>query len=455
MLVRSGMDLGPWLIRRNITVVSTVPTLASLWPTEALDQVRLLIFGGEACPQELVQRVSAQDREVWNTYGPTEATVVSCAAPLQPGEAVSIGLPLSGVGSRGRSIRTEIRLRSGRPGGAWSLVAWGWRVTWTRTKTAPRTRRFQPSDGSELTVPATMYALAEDGLYFVGRVDDQVKIGGRRIELGEVEAAVSGLTGVHSATVVVRETPGGDKILVAYLTLDTPHPDFENIATAQLTDLMPRALIPRLCVLDELPVTTSGKVDKKALPWPLPDTNVQAEGLTPTEDWLAQLWVDVLGTAVTERDADFFALGGTSLAAATLVGRVRDRMPTISVRDLYDHPRLGAFAEHIDTIASTLSPSATRIDAPTPDPSPVSMRTRVAQEAIQVLVMGMQAATRWVPWLLVINAFAAYLGYAWARPVSVPWWLLLLVVLVFLTPTGSASPVGASSAGTHCGYHAG
>ena len=64
------------------------------------------------------------------------------------------------------------------------------------------------------------------------------------------------------------------------------------------------------------------------------------------------------------------------------------------------------------------------------------MRTRVAQEAIQVLVMGMQAATRWVPWLLVINAFAAYLGYAWARPVSVPWWLLLLVVLVFLTPLG-------------------
>ena len=220
-------------------------------------------------------------------------------------------------------------------------------------------------------------------MYFVGRVDDQVKIGGRRIELGEVEAAVSGLTGVHTATVVVRETPGGDKILVAYLTLDTPHPDFENIATAQLADLMPRALIPRLCVLDELPVTTSGKVDKKALPWPLPGANVQAEGLTPTEDWLAQLWVDVLGTAVTERDADFFGLGGTSLAAATLVGRVRERMPTVSVRDLYDHPRLGAFAEHVDAISSTLSPSATRIDAPTPDPSPVSMRTRVAQEAIQ------------------------------------------------------------------------
>ena len=433
-LVRSGMDLGPWLIRRNITVVSTVPTLASLWPAEALDQVRLLIFGGEACPQELVQRVSAQGREVWNTYGPTEATVVSCAAPLQPGEAVSIGLPLPGwdlavVDTHGNPVEVGQtgELVIGGVGLARYLDTDKDRTTYAPLPALGWKRAYRSGDHVRL---------AEDGLYFVGRVDDQVKIGGRRIELGEVEAAISGLTGVHSATVLVRKTPGGDKILVAYLTLDTPHPDFENIATAQLADLMPRALIPRLCVLDELPVTTSGKVDKKALPWPLPGTNVQAEGLTPTEDWLAQLWVDVLGTAVTERDADFFALGGTSLAAATLVGRVRDRMPTVSVRDLYDHPRLGAFAEHIDTIASTLNPSTTRIDAPTPDPSPVSMRTRVAQEAIQVLVMGMQAATRWVPWLLVINAFAAYLGYAWARPVSVPWWLLLLVVLVFLTPLG-------------------
>ena len=433
-LVRSGMDLGPWLIRRNITVVSTVPTLASLWPTEALDQVRLLIFGGEACPQELVQRVSAQDREVWNTYGPTEATVVSCAAPLQPGEAVSIGLPLPGwdlavVDTHGNPVEfgQTGELVIGGVGLARYLDADKDRTTYAPLPALGWKRAYRSGDHVRL---------AEDGLYFVGRVDDQVKIGGRRIELGEVEAAVSGLTGVHSATVVVRETPGGDKILVAYLTLDTPHPDFENIATAQLADLMPRALIPRLCVLDELPVTTSGKVDKKALPWPLPGANVQAEGLTPTEDWLAQLWVDVLGTAVTERDADFFALGGTSLAAATLVGRVRDRMPTVSVRDLYDHPRLGAFAEHIDTIASTLSPSTTRIDASTPDPSPVGMRTRVAQETIQLLVMGMQAATRWVPWLLVINACAAHLGYAWAHPVSVPWWLLLLVVLVFLTPLG-------------------
>jgi non-ribosomal peptide synthetase component F len=72
-LVRSGVDLGPWLIAHGITVVSTVPTLAALWPLESLELVRLLIFGGEACPPELVERMAIDGREVWNTYGPTEA----------------------------------------------------------------------------------------------------------------------------------------------------------------------------------------------------------------------------------------------------------------------------------------------------------------------------------------------------------------------------------------------
>ena len=95
-LVRSGMDLGPWLVTRDVTVVSTVPALASLWPAEALEAVRLLIFGGEACPPELAERLAVDGREVWNTYGPTEATVVACAARLDGAGPISIGLPLPG-----------------------------------------------------------------------------------------------------------------------------------------------------------------------------------------------------------------------------------------------------------------------------------------------------------------------------------------------------------------------
>ena len=93
-LVRSGADLAPWLVANDVTVVSTVPTLVSLWPAQALDAVRLLILGGEACPPEIGDRFATADREVWNTYGPTEATVVACGAQLRPGEPVRIGLPL-------------------------------------------------------------------------------------------------------------------------------------------------------------------------------------------------------------------------------------------------------------------------------------------------------------------------------------------------------------------------
>src|SRR5882757_1534301 len=94
--VRSGADLGPWLVEQEITVVSTVPTLAALWEVAALDEVRLLIFGGEACAPELARRLVADGREVWNTYGPTEATVVACASLLTGAEPVRIGLPLDG-----------------------------------------------------------------------------------------------------------------------------------------------------------------------------------------------------------------------------------------------------------------------------------------------------------------------------------------------------------------------
>ena len=81
---------------RHITAVSTVPTLAGLWPAEALDSVRLLIVGGEACPPELVERLSTAEREMWNTYGLTEATVVASGVQLHPGQPVTIGYPLDG-----------------------------------------------------------------------------------------------------------------------------------------------------------------------------------------------------------------------------------------------------------------------------------------------------------------------------------------------------------------------
>ncbi|MEZ2122727.1 Pls/PosA family non-ribosomal peptide synthetase [Corynebacterium sp. CCM 9203] len=436
MLVRSGMDLGPWLIRRDITVVSTVPTLAGLWPAEALDNIRLLIFGGEACPPELVERLDTGEREIWNTYGPTEATVVACASRMHTGRDVSIGLPLDGwdlvvVDGDGQPVV---------PGEIGELVIGGVGLA----------RYLDPEKDREKYAPLRSVGwprayrsgdhvrLEEDGLYFVGRVDDQVKIGGRRIELGEVEAAVAALPGVRSSAVVVQTTGAESKVLVAYLSCVNPDAGFDTVtATKRLAEAMPAALVPRLCVLDELPVRTSGKVDKAALPWPLPGAVTDTSSMSPTEAWLAELWVDVLGSAVSDPDADFFALGGTSLAAATLVGRIRERFPTMSVRELYDHPRLGALAQCLDARPDAPSGVVQRRRV-----RGVQTRTRVLQHLIQVPVMTLQAA-QWVAWLLVANNLAAAAGTWWAVPA--PWWLVVLMLAIFVTPAGRL-PLGALAA---------
>ncbi|MFP7366246.1 Pls/PosA family non-ribosomal peptide synthetase [Corynebacterium callunae] len=437
-LVRSGMDLGPWLIRRDISVVSTVPTLAGLWPAEALSQVRLLIVGGEACSQELVERLSTPDREVWNTYGPTEATVVACATQLHAGQPVGIGLPLAGwdlvvVDADGNPVEV---------GQVGELVIGGVGLA----------RYLDPEKDREKYAPLASVGwhrayrsgdhvrLEEDGLYFVGRVDDQVKIGGRRIELGEVDANVAALPNVRSSAVIVQTTGADQKVLVAYVSLEDAAAGFDQEgAHARLADTMPAALVPRIHVMDELPVTTSGKVDKKSLPWPLPGTTVEANDLTPTESWLAQMWVDILGTSVADKQSDFFSLGGTSLAAATLVGRVREKVPTVAVRDLYDHPRLEKLAERVETIASDTGVS---LEKPRQVQKRVvkrvSVGTRLAQTLIQVPIMTLQAA-QWIAWLLLGNNIMFNLGFEWAQPV--PWVWVIAMIVIFATPIGRL-PIG-------------
>ena len=352
-LVRSGMDLGPWLVSRDITVVSTVPTLASLWPAEALEAVRLLIFGGEACPPELAERLAVEGREVWNTYGPTEATVVASARR----------------GSTGRSAATRVRCSIGRPLPGWDLAV-------VDKEGAPvglgevgelviggvgLARYLDPEKDAEKYAPmpslewdrayrsGDLVRLENDGLYFQGRADDQVKVGGRRIELGEVDTALVNLPGVSGGAAAVRRTASGTPMLVGYIASADPNFDL-TAARAHLAESLPAALVPRLVLLDELPTRTSGKVDRNALPWPPPGYQDSEPDLGGTMGWLAGLWRDVLGAVVDGPEADFFALGGGSLSAAQLVAALRERYPQLTVAQLYDHPRLGSLAEFLDEL---------------------------------------------------------------------------------------------------------
>ncbi|MDP5227887.1 MULTISPECIES: Pls/PosA family non-ribosomal peptide synthetase [Arthrobacter] len=432
-LVRTGMDLGPWLINHGITVVSTVPTLAALWPAEALENVRLLIFGGEACPPELAERLAVDGREVWNTYGPTEATVVACAAPLGGPGPVRIGLPLDGwdlavVDAEGLPV-TE--------GEVGELIIGGVGLA----------RYLDPEKDAEKYAPmpslgwerayrsGDLVRYEAEGLVFQGRADEQVKLGGRRIELGEVDAALQALPDVAGAAAAVQTTAAGNQVLVGYLV---PGGEAELDLSALrelLTATLPAPLIPLLTVTDTLPTKTSGKVDRKALPWPLaggPGDAADAAPLNLPEDaqWIVDSWGSVLGTPAGGLDADFFAHGGGSLAAAQLVSALRRKYPTVTVADIYANPRVGALIEACrDSV---------------PDGEAVVQKERLVRrtgkktQTFQTLMgapLLILVGMRWLTYLMAANNLLSSWGVLHGAP-TVSWWWVLLSWAVFVSPLG-------------------
>src|SRR6476469_8095677 len=422
------MDLGPWLINHGITVVSTVPTLAALWPVESLESVRLLIFGGEACPPELAERLAVDGREVWNTYGPTEATVVACGARLHGSGPVSIGLPLPGWD-------LAVGDGSGLPvgyGETGELVIGG--VGLARyldpEKDAEKYAPLPPGAWDRAYRSGDLVRLEDDGLYFQGRADDQVKVGGRRIELGEVDSALVNLPGVSGGAAAVRRTASGTPLLVGYIASADPSFDLAA-ARATLAESLPAALVPRLVLVDELPTRTSGKVDRNALPWPIEgESGAEEPDLGGTMGWLAGLWRGVLAAPVDGPEADFHALGGGSLSAAQLVAAMRQRYPQVTVADLYDHPRLGSLADYLDELDPPPQVE-TRVVKPT------SRFTQLAQVALS-LPLATLTGLQWVVWLALLNNVVAQLHpMPWLVPVD--WWWIAVGFVLFITPLGRMS----------------
>lgn len=422
--VRSGADLGPWLVEQEITVVSTVPTLAALWEPEALNDVRLLIFGGEACPPELVQRLVTEGREVWNTYGPTEATVVACASLMTGEEPIRIGLPLNGW-------ELAVVDEAGEPvpmGGSGELVIGGVGLA----------RYLDPEKDAEKYAPleslgwkrayrsGDLVKAEPEGLVFLGRADEQIKLGGRRIELGEVDAALQALPGVQGAAAAVRSARSGNQLLVGYVV--TQEGWDHAAAVEKLRAELPAALVPLIAPVDELPTRTSGKVDRNALPWPLEglETGGPTEQLYGTEAWLAEQWSEVLGIPVGSARDDFFAIGGSSLAAAQLTTKLRTRYPSAAVVDLYQHPVLRKLARHLEKSAQD--------DGASRSVQPVPLRAKVAQLLLLVPLFTL-LGLRWTVALTALGNVLHWFGpYPWAPQTS--WWAVAAGAALLFSPPG-------------------
>src|SRR4051812_45851528 len=415
-LVRTGVDLGPWLVAQRITVVSTVPTLAALWPADALEDVRLLIFGGEACPPELAERVAVEGREVWNTYGPTEATVVACAAQLTGDGPVRIGLPLSGwqlavVNDEGAPVAM---------GETGELVIGG--VGLARYLDAAKdAEKFAPLPalGWPRAYRSGDIVRAEpEGLLFLGRGDEQVKLGGRRIELGEVDAALQALPGVAGAAAAVKRTAAGNQLLVGYVV---PRTGFDLAAAKlRIREQLPAALVPLLAEVAALPTRTSGKVDRAALPWPLVSGGDDTAELTATQEWLAGGWEQILGVRPDAADADFFSSGDSSLGAAQLVAWIRRKHPQMSVAGVYQNPRLSQMAAVLDALDTTAT--VRRAVRPTP------LRAGLAQGLLMLPMLAL-VGLRWTTVLATLGNVLV----PWAPQVSW-WWIAAGWVLLFSPP---------------------
>ncbi|HEX3873927.1 MAG TPA: Pls/PosA family non-ribosomal peptide synthetase [Solirubrobacteraceae bacterium] len=407
-IVRSGGDLGPWIAERRVTVVSTVPTLAALWDETVLSGVRLLILGGETLPNELAWRLAC-GRDVWNTYGPTEATVVSTAARVRVGEPVAIGWPLSGwivavVADDGTPVPF------GEPG---ELLIAGIGLG-RYLDPALDAGRFAPNAALGLerayrTGDIVRETLA--GLHFVGRRDDQIKLGGRRLELGEVEAQLAGAPGVTAAAAALRATTAGNPVLVGYVT----GPIDAGAVRDHLRQHLPPGVAPLIVELDDLPKRTSGKVDRSALPWPPPTR--QSGSLAGTRAWLADHWADQLGPVPVDPGSDFFALGGSSVAVAKLISALRHRFPTVAVADVYRHRTLAALADRLDELGELGSVM------PAPPTRPAG-RWAAAQIASVLCLIAFTAPA----WLIAAFAFDDWQGFG--PRIAWPWLVIAWAVLI-------------------------
>ncbi|MFE7646434.1 amino acid adenylation domain-containing protein [Streptomyces phaeoluteigriseus] len=364
----------------DITVLEVVPSLLRAavddWDSGAarprLASLRHLVVTGEALPADLCRRWFAHFPGVplVNAYGPTEASDDVTHAFIR--SEADLGDVHTPIGSAIRNTRLYVLGDGLRPvpvGAPGELyvggvgVGRGYLDDPRRTSAVFVADPFAPEPGARMYRTGDRVRHRTDGrLEFLERVDHQVKIRGHRIELGEVEAALRGVTGVTDAAVDVAVDSAGSTRLAAFVTGDV---DVAEVK-AELSTTLPDYMVPAaFVVLDRLPLTANGKVDRKALP--APDLTAGQPGRrprSPREQVLCAVFAEVLGVEQVGIDDDFFEFGGHSLLATRAISRIRVLLGAeLPVRVLFEAPTVAALAEHL-TEAGAARPAVTAQERP-------------------------------------------------------------------------------------------
>ena len=369
--VRTGFELVALAKKAGATLMQATPTLwrmlleagFSSWPG-----LRMITVG-EAISRDVVDRLIAGGGRLWNLYGPTETTLYSSGREMLPGEtAVTIGRPLANNQLHVLDDRDQLappgaigRLFIGGDG-----LAKGYFDRSDLTAQAFRTIALAGRAPRRLYWTGDLARLLPSGEFELhGRVGHQVKLRGFRIELEEIENVLRTAPGVRDCVVVLRTDSGRDPGLVAYVVVDDPKP--AELA-AHLASHLPDYMVPARWVrLEALPVTPNGKVDRNALPPPVPATPVVTEKVAPAaarprsplEARIAAVWASVIGLPDVGVDAPLFDLGADSLQVFRIAAHLDRDGIAVSARDLMRNPTVAALARGLEG-----GPEAARETAP-------------------------------------------------------------------------------------------
>jgi amino acid adenylation domain-containing protein/non-ribosomal peptide synthase protein (TIGR01720 family) len=358
----SAERLSSMLVNGAITHATLPPALLAQMDPSLDYAFDVLILAGEACDEQLAWRW-AERFDVRNAYGPTETTVCATQSQIMPGERITLGqalpnfelavvderLELQPIGIAGELCLGGIGLARG----------YLWRNQLTEDRFVANPRR---TGGRLYRTGDLVRWLPDGGLQFIGRIDDQIKIRGFRVELGEVEAAVVACDGIREAKVVARRDDTLSDRLVAYVVTDSSgiiegHVEMTQIRawSQQLKKRLPDYMVPSaFVVLDEIPMTANGKIDRQRLPEPEYSAHEDfVEPITDTERELAALWSRILNFGVVGATQNFFDIGGDSIQVMRMSMELKTIFNVeIPVRDIFEGPTVRLLATRIDEIGS-------------------------------------------------------------------------------------------------------